>query len=347
MSSLRRTAMLAELGPFLLAWALVNAVLLGTWALSIDLSQRLADLLYSFLLVNVVVGASAALVGVRTVRRVKMLRSLPDPPIAFEEPDERSIPDDWVVRFALSRDQRHAEVAQAREVAVEEDIEFFGAWIHELKTPISVLRLVADKGDHPEAAEITRQIDRLEQHASRAMYHLRSSSLSHDMVISPVSIEPLLKERVRGMARSFIDKRIGVTVEGDFEEVSSDRKWLSFVIDQILQNAHRYTKPGGSLAILGVLEPAGPRVEIHDTGIGIPAEDLPRVFDRSFTGSHGREFGSSTGMGLYLARKMVLRLGHRISVDSPSDRWDPPRGTVVSVRFPKWDGAVAGNLTET
>ena len=229
---------------------------------------------------------------------------------------------------------------------MKEDIEFFGAWIHELKTPISVLRLVAGRGDHPEAPEIARQIDRLEQHASRAMYHLRSSSFSHDMVVAPVALDLLLQERVRGMARSFIDKRIGVAVEGEFTEVSSDRKWLGFVVDQILQNAHRYTEPGGSLAVVGTVEPAGPRVEIHDTGVGIPPEDLPRVFERSFTGSRGREFGSSTGMGLYLARQMIRRLGHSINVGSPSDHWNPPQGTVVSLHFPKWEPTISSDLTE-
>ena len=341
MSSLRRAAARAELGPILLAWVVINALLLGTWSLSLDLSQHLADLLYSLLLVNVVMGALAALVGARTLRRAAALHSLPAPPVALEEHAEHSLPDDWFLRFVVARGQRHAEIAKAQELAVKEDIEFFGAWIHELKTPISVLRLVAEKGDHAEAAEIARQLDRLEQHASRAMYHLRSSSFSHDMVIAPISLEALLQERLRAMARGFIEKRIGVTFEGEFDEVSSDRKWLNFVFDQVLQNSQRYTEQGGSLAIVGAVESVGPRVEIHDSGVGVPAEDLPRVFDRSFTGSRGREFGSSTGMGLYLARKMVLRLGHRISIDSPSNRWDPPRGTVVRLHFPNWDRAVS------
>ncbi|MFP4377935.1 MAG: sensor histidine kinase, partial [Spirochaetales bacterium] len=337
MSSLRRTATRAELGPLLLAWFAINAALLGPWTLSLNLARQLPDLLYSLVLVNVVVTGLVAFVSMRVVRRTTLLRSLPEPPVPLEELAERSLPRDWMLRFALERDQSHAQAAAARELAIKEDIEFFGAWIHELKTPISVLRLIAAKGDHPEAGEINRQIDRLEQHASRAMYHLRSSSFSHDMVIAPVSLEPLLQERVRGMARSFIEKRIGVSVEGAFGEVSSDRKWLSFVVDQILQNAHRYTEPGGSLAIVGRVEPAGATVQIHDSGVGIPAEDLPRVFERSFTGSRGREFGSSTGMGLYLARKMIRRLGHQITIDSPSDHWNPPKGSVVGLRFPKWE----------
>lgn len=341
-----RSALRAEIVPSLLAWLVIDAVLLGTWALSLDLAEHLPDLLYSLLLANIALGALVAFTGVRTARRAALLRSLPTPPVPVEERDERSVPNDWVVRFALERDQRHARAAEARERAVKEDIEFFGAWIHELKTPISVLRLVAEKGDHPESAEIARQIDRLEQHASRAMYHLRSSSFSQDMVVAPVALETLLQERVRSMARGFIERRIGVVFEGEFAEVSSDRKWLGFVVDQILQNAQRYTEPGGSLAVVGTIGPDGPRVEIHDTGVGIPREDLPRVFDRSFTGSRGREFGSSTGMGLYLARKMVRRLGHDISVDSPSPRWKPSRGTVVVLRFPKWEQALAGDLTQ-
>jgi signal transduction histidine kinase len=138
------------------------------------------------------------------------------------------------------------------------------------------------------------------------------------------------------MARSFIDKRISVSVTGSFSEVSSDRKWLGFVIDQVLQNAHRYTPASGEISIVGEISDQGPVVRIHDSGIGIPAEDLPRVFERSFTGERGREFGSSTGMGLYLARKMTRRLGHSIDVDSPSDHWSPPCGTVVTLRFPRW-----------
>jgi hypothetical protein len=345
MKSLTRTALRQELLPVVLAWVLLNGALVGTWALSLNLSELLPDLLYSLVLANAVMLALLLVRALKAVRRTAWLASLSVPPVAVDDLSERVVPYDWMLRFVDDRDQQHGQAAERVADRVTDDVEFFGAWIHELKTPVSVLRLLTERGDQVDTAEVERQLNRLEQHISRAMYHLRSSSLSGDMMITPVALGPLVQERIRGMARTFIAKRISIDVTGEFGEVSSDKKWLAFVLDQILQNSARYTGDEGSLAVIGRITDEGPMVEIHDNGVGIPAEDLPRVFERSFTGTRGREFGSSTGLGLYLARKMMGRLGHRIEVHSPSDHWEEPAGTTVMLSFPNWEQTT--NLTHS
>lgn len=247
------------------------------------------------------------------------------------------------VERLLASEQQSAERLAAREAASREDVDFFGAWIHELKTPVSVLRLALPPDGPP---ELLRQLDRLEQNIDRAMYYLRGASLEHDLVIRPVELRRLADERVAALASAAGAARQQLVVSGHETEVDSDPKWLGFVLDQLLQNAIRYTPAGGTIAV--AVTPHEPRsgrptaaLTVTDNGPGIPEAELPRIFDRGFTGTRGREHGGTSGMGLYLARKLSDRLGHRLRLACP-----PGGGTVATVEFPRWGDELA-KVTES
>ena len=215
-------------------------------------------------------------------------------------------------------------------------------WIHEVKTPIAAARLVAQ--NHPDAATaaMDRELVRIEGYAEQALYYARSTSVDRDFAIRSVSLDELVRGALKANARTLIDARIAPEL-GDLDfKVRCDPKWLTFVLGQVLVNAAKYRKPAGPD---GVLEPARLRIgakrrqseadarvtvlSIADEGIGIPSEDVDRVFDRGFTGQNGRRFAKSTGIGLYLARSLCEKMGLRVTLASQVGR-----GTTVSIEFP-------------
>lgn len=151
-------------------------------------------------------------------------------------------------------------------------------------------------------------------------------------MISHVSVESVVKESVKKHSKSFIAKNIRLTLGDISSEVTTDKKWMGFILDQLIGNAVKYTGPGGVIKIWLERDANEQRLHIEDTGVGIAPEDLGRVFQRSFTGTNGRIAGSTaTGMGLYLSLKLAKKLGHNITMVS-----DVGKGTRVTIHFPKW-----------
>lgn len=331
---MRRLSYARERAPLLIAWAGQAALLAAVWMLAPGLRADRIDLLYALLLIALS-GAGGFLVDyLRFAARRRALERLPSPPVALRDAVSAAAERDALLAMIDARDQAHARALAERERAAREDVEFFGAWVHELKTPLSVLRLLT-----PEASsvpEIDRQLGRLEQNLDRAMYYLRSSSLERDMVLRPVALLELANDRATAFEHACTRRGIELTVTGESREVTSDPKWLAFAIDQVLQNAVRYTPDGGTVTLRVRGPSRAPELVVRDSGIGIPEEDLPRVFDRGFTGARGREFAESTGMGLYLARKLLRRLGHAVSIRSVEGL-----GTSITFTFPRWGDDLA------
>jgi signal transduction histidine kinase len=183
-----------------------------------------------------------------------------------------------------------------------------------------------------EAAELEAELFSIEQYVNMALQYMRLDSETTDYVIKKYSLDRIVKQAVRKYAKLFIRKKLALDYDGTDVTVVTDEKWLQFVIEQILSNSLKYTKEG-RIAIR--VEPEKTLV-ISDTGIGIAPEDLPRVFDRGFTGYNGRSDKKSTGIGLYLCRSTLTKLGHTIRLDS-----EIGAGTTVSIglkaRELKWN----------
>lgn len=202
---------------------------------------------------------------------------------------------------------------------------YYTMWVHQIKTPISALRLLIQSGAR--SAELQNEIFHIEQYVEMALNYQRLFCGSSDLVITRRSLDSAVRTSIRKYSKQFIMKRLKLEYEPGDITVLTDEKWLCFVIEQVLSNSLKYTS-AGEIKICTV----GRKLMISDTGIGIAAEDLPRIFDCSYTGYNGRAEKRSSGIGLYLCSEVCRRLGHGISITS-----EVGKGTCVSITFNEAD----------
>lgn len=212
--------------------------------------------------------------------------------------------------------------------------DFIMSWIHEVKLPIAASRLLISNSGGKDVDFIVDKFEdelgKIDGCVEQALYYSRIDSFSRDYFINEVQLGQLMKDSVKKYAKLFINKHIRFVMEETRCEVQSDSKWLAFIIDQITANSLKYTKEGGQLSVSFEEDGKEKRMTITDTGIGIASEDLSRVFEKGFTGANGRTQSKSTGMGLYLAKQLALKLGHDLSIQSEEGRF-----TKLTIHFPK------------
>lgn len=223
--------------------------------------------------------------------------------------------------LALLAEER---TAQARRAASEyaEMLDYYTVWAHQIKTPIAAMRLHLQGEDTASSRQLLLELGRIEQYADMVLTYLRLDSSSSDYVIRECDLDSVVRPAVRKFAGEFIDRKLRLHYEPLNIRVLTDEKWLGFVIEQLLSNALKYT-PEGSIT---VSMEAGQTLCIRDTGIGIAPEDLPRIFERGYTGYNGRSDRRATGIGLYLCYRICRNLHHTIRVES-----EVGRGTAVYV----------------
>lgn len=171
------------------------------------------------------------------------------------------------------------------------------------------------------------ELFRIEEYVSMALQYQRVSSTENDFVLEKVSVDGVIRDTIKKYAKIMIRRHIGINYSGTGQEVYTDGKWLAFMLEQILSNAIKYT-PHGVVTIETAEEKDRFFITIKDTGIGIKAEDLPRVFEKGYTGYNGHADKKATGIGLYLCRQMADKLGHTIRMES-----EIGKGTKVWIGF--------------
>ena len=197
-------------------------------------------------------------------------------------------------------------------VRYEDMVNYYTIWAHQIKTPISSMRLTLQNQDTALSRQLSEELQRIEQYVEMVLAFRRLDSSSKDYVFREQELDPIVREAVKKFAGQFIRKKIRLHYEPLNETVLTDEKWLSFVIEQILSNALKYTNEG--CITITMEEPK--TLCIRDTGIGISPEDLPRVFEKSYTGYNGRSDKKASGIGLYLCKQICGNLGHRITIQS-------------------------------
>lgn len=205
--------------------------------------------------------------------------------------------------------------------------DYYTLWAHQIKTPISAMSLILQSPgelDENARAELAEELFKVEQYVGMALSYLKLESSSSDYVLKKYPLDGIVKQAVRKYAKIFIRKKISLRLDELNLEVLTDEKWLGYAIEQVLSNALKYTPEGGEISIC--LE--GQTLVVADNGIGIAAEDLPRVFDKGFTGYNGRIDKKSTGIGLYLCKRMLEKLSHSIGIESEAGR-----GTKVKINL--------------
>ncbi len=203
-------------------------------------------------------------------------------------------------------------------------VEYYTVWAHQIKTPIASMRLHLQNEDSPLTRALLLDLFRVEQYVEMVLMFLKLEEKSRDYCFKAYDLDTIIRQTVKKFSGEFIDRKLRLCYEPIGLQVITDEKWLSFVIEQVLSNALKYT-PSGSITISLQSEQT---LCIRDTGIGIAPEDLPRIFEKGYTGCNGRLDKKASGIGLYLCRRICNDLGHRIRVESVLDE-----GTCVTIDF--------------
>ena len=208
------------------------------------------------------------------------------------------------------------EEAEMRASSASQDynnmIEYYTVWAHQIKTPIAAMRLNLQSEDSESARKLMGDLNRIESYVEMVLTFLRLDSDSTDYVIKEHDLDEIIKSSVRKFSREFILKKLTLNYEPVKYKCITDEKWLEFIIEQVISNAVKYTSEGGVRIYMD--EPG--LLVIEDTGIGISAEDLPRIFENGYTGFNGREDKRASGIGLYLCKRIADNLGHKITAES-------------------------------
>ena len=207
--------------------------------------------------------------------------------------------------------------------------EYVERWVHEIKAPLTAARLICRELDGDTRRKLTAELSQIEAHVERALFYARAENPEQDCLIRQIELEKIAAQAIENHRSLLIQNGIRVEMKHMNCAVYTDEKWAVFILGQLLQNAARYREPEPVITLSA--KPLGRQTQliVHDNGIGIPAHELPRVFERGFTGSNGRIRGGSTGIGLYLCRKLAVFLELELRMDSQEGA-----GTTVTLTFP-------------
>ena len=208
--------------------------------------------------------------------------------------------------------------------------EYIELWVHEIKTPIATCKLLIENNESPLTESIGEEVCKLENYIDQALFYTRSNTLEKDYIIKEMSLSSCVNKVLNNNAASLIKKKVKISL-GDLEKgVYSDSKWIEFILGQIISNSIKYmNKEHKELKIYCNENSKYVILNIEDNGAGISEKDISRVFDKGFTGENGRKFGKSTGIGLYLCKKLCKKLGLDITLISEEGKF-----TRVSIIFP-------------
>ena len=206
-------------------------------------------------------------------------------------------------------------------------VDYYSMWVHQIKTPIAAMNFLLDNEEVNQKI-LQQELFKIERYVEMVLTYIRLDSISSDYVITKINLDEVVKDSVKKYATIFINKKIKLNYVSHETMVISDKKWLSFAFEQILGNSVKYSSVGGEITI----ETYENKLVIEDNGIGIKEEDLPRIFEKGFTGFNGRYEKKSSGLGLYLCKKTLDKLGHHIEISSKVGE-----GTRIEITFPKED----------
>ena len=222
----------------------------------------------------------------------------------------------------IRKEEQQQRKEHARWEKSGQDMEdYYATWVHQIKAPIAVMNVLLQQEDTETNQNLKAELFRVEQYVEMVLVFLRLDSSTTDYVIRSHSLDDIVRPAVRKFAGEFIRRRLRLDYQPLDRTVVTDAKWLGFVVEQVLSNALKYTASGSVTIAMD-----GDDLCIRDTGMGIAPEDLPRIFDRGFTGLNGRRDTRASGIGLYLCRRICRSLGHTIRASSV-----PNQGTEIRI----------------
>lgn len=282
------------------------------WVLALyDLPAEAAG--YGGLLCLLLLLAAGAVDFFRWRRKVLLLESLKGQAALLLSlvPEPQNLEEAAYRELMMELDEDRRTAASALDARLRESVDYYTMWVHQIKTPISAMRLILQDDESERGRALSAELFRVERYVELVLSYLRLGGRSTDYVIRQVDVDGVLRQAARKYAPLFIRGKVSLELRETGLQVLSDEKWLQLVVEQVLSNAVKYA-PGGHVTVWG----EGERLFIRDDGVGIAAEDLPRIFERGFTGYNGRMDKRATGIGLYLSREICRKLGHTITVES-------------------------------
>ena len=207
--------------------------------------------------------------------------------------------------------EENSEMLARENAKYNEIIDYYTLWVHQIKTPIAAMNLTLQSEDSRENRQLARELLKIEQYVQMVLTYLRLDSPSSDYLLREYELDSIIKESVRKFSPEFISKKIGVEIIPTEYSLITDEKWFCFLLEQILSNALKYSEHGRIKIYM-----ENQRLCICDEGIGIAKEDLPRIFERGYTGYNGRNHKKASGIGLYLCKRICDNMNIKISVTS-------------------------------
>lgn len=212
----------------------------------------------------------------------------------------------------LNLNKEYKTYISKSDIAKSDMIDYYTMWVHQIKTPISAMKLLIQTSESEISSDLSSELFKIEQYVEMVLSYIRLGSNENDFVIKEYDLDNIVRQAIRKYAPLFIRKKINLDFQPTTYKVLTDEKWLVFVIEQLLSNAIKYTNKGK----ISIYPLEDKKLVIEDTGIGISQEDIPRIFDKGFTGYNGRTDKKATGLGLYLCKNILDKLSHKISIES-------------------------------
>ena len=212
----------------------------------------------------------------------------------------------------LTLNKEYKTYISKSDIAKSDMIDYYTMWVHQIKTPISAMKLLIQTSESEISSDLSSELFKIEQYVEMVLSYIRLGSNENDFVIKEYDLDNIVRQAIRKYAPLFIRKKINLDFQPTTYKVLTDEKWLVFVIEQLLSNAIKYTNKGK----ISIYPLENKKLVIEDTGIGISQEDIPRIFDKGFTGYNGRTDKKATGLGLYLCKNILDKLSHKISIES-------------------------------
>ncbi|WP_195953723.1 sensor histidine kinase [Clostridium saudiense] len=208
--------------------------------------------------------------------------------------------------------------------------EYIELWVHEIKTPIATCKLLIENNDNEVTESIGEEVTKVEDYIEQVLFYARSNAVEKDYLIKEINLKKSINAVIRKNANTLIEKRVKVDIRNVDKIVSCDSKWIEFILGQIVSNSIKYMDKKESVLKI-YSENIGNDVilKICDNGIGMDEKSVIKAFEKGYTGENGRRFGKSTGMGLYLCKKLCEKLGLGINIKSKENE-----GTEVTILFP-------------
>lgn len=235
----------------------------------------------------------------------------------------------YLIHFLREMETSMAECVKKYKKDHEDYKDYIEMWIHEVKLPIATGKMIAENYRSEAMNSMEEELQKIENYTEQALYYARSYNVEKDYLIKEVTLQSVVAEVLKKNKKVLITEKIRIQMEHLEVQVFTDSKWMEFVLNQIVSNCVKYRSDQPYILFSAVKKKEQVIFTIEDNGIGIPTGEMQRVFEKGFTGSNGRGKQKSTGIGLYLCKKLCRRLGHDILLSSKEGE-----GTEVSIIFP-------------